>query len=292
MGRFTKRIKKIVEASLADLKYNIQHCKRVSCLDAEMEFARLRMFCHMLDKGMNNPQFEKGHSLQIFEGAKKLYEKLQKSYDGDSAFAWTNAILDRFAEAQKTGYVSAEPVHQEVYGDGERELHEKFIRSRISCRNFKPETIPEEILRQMVSLAVDAPNGCCRQTVRYHITQNPEIIETVVPCVAGITNFSKIPCLVCVAAESSYYDIEDKNLQYVDAALSAENFILAARLHNIYGTMCNFFRASEEQRAICKNKMGVKDSENIVMFIALGYPIALPEKPIRRNVDTFLSIER
>ena len=110
------------------------------------------------------------------------------------------------------------------------------------------------------------------------------------PHVAGMTNFTNVPCVVFVCAESSFYDLIDKKLQYVDASLSAENFILASRLYGIYGTMCNFFHASEKDVVDCKALLHIKNSENVVMVIALGYPQKLPEKPVRRDVESFYEI--
>ncbi len=292
MGRLAKRIGCVIAQTLADLKYNKKHAKNSMCKTDELEFSRLRMFCHMLDKGMNNPKFQKGHSLAVYAQAKQFVEKLQPVFGDDPAFLWAKNIVERFEKAQETGKVEQENVAPLEYGEQERAAFEAFVKSRISCRNFKDEKIPESVLEEIVKLAIDAPNGCCRQTVRYYVTQNEETINAVVPNVSGITNFSKIPCLVCVAAESSFYDLVDRNLQFVDASLSAENFILAARMHNIYGTMCNFFRADEGQRELCKKALGLRDSENIVMFIAMGYASALPEKPLRRNVETFLKICR
>ena len=111
-----------------------------------------------------------------------------------------------------------------------------------------------------------------------------------VPNIAGITNFTNIQGLVAVCAESSFYALKDKNLQYVDASLSAENFILAAGMYGIYGTMCDFFHASPKQVESCKKILSIKETENIVMFIALGYPVYIPEKPICRELDCFCKI--
>ena len=35
----------------------------------------------------------------------------------------------------------------------------------------------------------------------------------------------------------------------------------------------------------------IKESENIVLFIVIGYPILIPEKPTRRNIQTFYKID-
>ena len=279
-----------LKETLKDYKYNCRHLIIRKESSHEKDFATLRMYCHMLDKAMNNPSFEKGHSIRIFENAKTLCLNLMSKYQGDPAFKWTTNIIERFKQAQENDFPKLLDVDAKDYSLEERAFISDFIKSRISCRNFKNKQIDEKVLKEIISLAVDAPNGCCRQTVRFYITQNVEIIHKIMPHVAGMTNFTNVPCVAFVCAESSFYDLIDKKLQYVDASLAAENFILASRLYGVYGTMCNFFHASEKDVAECKSILHIKNSENVVMVIALGYPKKLPEKPIRRDVDTFYKI--
>lgn len=244
----------------------------------------------MLDKGLNNPNFEAGHSLGIFKEAKLLYEKLYDKCANDSAYVWAGIILQKFENAQINGKPTLENSKCIVYNAEQQMMLSSFIYRRTSCRNFIEKNISEDIIKKIISIAVDAPNGCCRQTTRYYITQNPVFIKNLSRNIAGITNFSNIQALVAVTAEAVCYDLTDKNLQYVDASLSAENFILGASIYGIYGTMCNFFRAKISEIQYCKNILGIPLRQNIVLFIAMGYPRELPEKPKRQNLETFYSI--
>lgn len=280
----------VVRQSMNDFKYNYKHVKAHSKETDEIKFSRLRMFCHMLDKGMNNIHFEKGHSMSVYKSAVELRNQLDSTYNDDLAFQWVDEIIERFEKAQlegKPALVSRNPVS---YTEQQVADYTSFIRNRTSCRNFLEKRIPSDVIEDIVKIAIDAPNGCCRQVVRYYITQDKDKIKQVVPHVAGITNFSNIQCLVCVAAETSYYELIDKNLQFVDASLSAENFILGASLYGVYGTMCNFFHATEQDISICKQIFEVGETEDIVMFIAMGYPTSIPQKPVRRDVKFFYNI--
>lgn len=291
MIRALKRFLIAFEQSVFDFKYNIKHIKNHSSESNEILFSRLRMFCHMLDKGMNNVHFEKGHSLSVYKNAVSLRNKLDKTYKKDLSFTWVNEIIERFEKAQEEGKPKIEIRVPPIYTDQQIADYTCFITNRTSCRNFIDKNIPTDVIENIVKIAVDAPNGCCRQVVRYYITQNKDKIHQAVPHIAGITNFSNIPCLVCVAAETSYYELIDKNLQFVDASLSAENFILGASLYGVYGTMCNFFHADKNDINICREIFGLKETENIVMFIAMGYPINIPEKPKRRDLEVFCKIK-
>lgn len=287
MTSILNRLISVIKQTIIDFKINYRHVKYHSMGTDEILFSRLRMFCHMLDKGMNNIHFEKGHSMSVYKSAISLRNQLSESYKNDSSFVWVNEIIERFEKAQETGYPVLDSHTPPIYTQQQINEYTCFITNRTSCRNFLEKKIPTDVIKNIIKIAIDAPNGCCRQVVRYYITQNREKIQQTIPHIAGITNFSNIPCLVCVAAETSYYDLIDKNLQFVDASLSAENFILAASLYGVYGTMCNFFHANKTDVSICKKLYEVSETETIVMFISMGYPNEIPRKPERRDLHVF-----
>ena len=289
-----KKIKEIcivIRATLKDYKHNKYHFTIRKAGGDEVDFANLRKYCHMLDKAMNNPHFERGHSGKIYIDAIELKNKLVTVYGEDPAFAWAFEILDRFEKAQKNGKPTLCTHKPRIYNQDEIAMFTDFIKNRTSCRNFKKQIIPYDVFKNIVSLAVDAPNGCCQQTTRFYITQDAEKISKISPNVAGLTNFTNVQCLVAVCADCSHYNLNDKNLQYVDAAFAAENFILAAQLYGVYGTICNFFHATFSHIHNVKKIYGMNDSENVILFIAIGYPTFIPEKPTRRNNETFFKIK-
>ena len=285
--KIINKYRTIISQTLKDFKYNHWHYEQRANITPEIKFAELRKKCHMLDKGLNNVNFEKGHSLSIYKEAVILRDELKETYKNDRCFDWVNEIIGRFENAQITGKVLLENQNFEDYSDIQISEYVRFIESRTSCRNFIQKEIPHDIIRKMSEVAIMAPNGCCQQSVRFFFTQDQEKIKTAVPNIAGITNFTNIQCLVCVASECSCYNLNDKYLQYVDASLAAGNLLLGARLYGVYGTMCNFFHANESQILKCKDIFGLSNTQNIVVFIAMGYPIAIPEKPTRRNIDIF-----
>lgn len=283
-------VKIILKSTFSDFKYNVKHFYIYRKGNQVAEFALLRQLCHMLDKGLNNPNFEAGHSLGIYNQAILLYNKCKNKFSNDSSFIWAGNILQKYENAQISGKPVLEDRSCFIYSEDQQIMLSEFIFGRTSCRNFTKRTISDDIIKKIVSIAVDAPNGCCRQTTRYYVTQTPVLIKNLSTNIAGITNFTNIQALVAVVAEASCYDLTDKNLQYVDAALSAENFILAASIYGIYGTMCNFFRANNAEIQDCKNILGIPERQNIVLFIAMGYPCQLPDKPKRQNIETFYSL--
>jgi nitroreductase len=281
----------VIRTTLKDYKYNKYHFNIRKVGGDEVDFANLRKYCHMLDKAMNNPLFERGHSGKIYRDAVELKVKLVKVYGGDSAFTWACEILERFEKAQQEGKPALDTHEPRIYTQNEVTMFSDFMRTRTSCRSFKKKIIPADVIRNIVNIAVDAPNGCCQQTTRFYITQDEEKICKIASNVAGLTNFTNVQCLVAVCADCSHYNLNDKNLQYVDVSFASENFILAAQLYGVYGTICNFFHATLSQINEVKKIYEMNDSENVVLFMAIGYPAFIPEKPRRRSIETFLKIK-
>ena len=75
---YLNKVKILLKATLADYKQNKSHYKFCSIDTKERQFAMLRMYCHMMDKALNNPSFEKGHSMKVHNEARCLSEKLKK----------------------------------------------------------------------------------------------------------------------------------------------------------------------------------------------------------------------
>ena len=171
---FLNRLCAVVKQSMADLKYNYKHIKAHSKESDEIKFSRLRMYCHMLDKGMNNIHFEKGHSLSVYESAVELRNQLGSVFKDDSAFQWANEIIERFEKAQVKGKPALESRKPVAYSKEQINEYTLFITNRTSCRNFQEKAITSDVLERIVRIAIDAPNGCCRQVVRYYITQDKE----------------------------------------------------------------------------------------------------------------------
>ena len=279
----------LIEYCIKDIISNLRFWTSSRKSFNAQKFARLRTACHILDKGLNAIPFEKGHGESIYKIAKKLNNELKNTYGDDRAFQWTSKIIEEYECTQKETHKKINVVAVE-YDDVQRENFFNMIRSRVSCRNFIVRQIEDVVLKEIVEIAVDAPNGCCRQTVRYYLTQNSNKIKQLIPNVAGITCFSSIPCIVFVTSYSLAYSLKDRNLQYVDASLSIENFVLAARAFNVFTTICNFFHAGNNQIKNVKEILNIPKEETIIAVIAMGYSDNVPQKPARMNLDKYLFV--
>lgn len=254
----------------------------------EVLFSLLRKNCHILDKGVHIVPFEKGHGKAIYNEAVFLMNKLQNtSYVSDSSFKWCKEVISIYSNAQSYGISNLNKSYH-VYSDNEKLMIYKYLRSRVSCRNFNNKEVPDSVWNTIIEIAADSPNGCCRQTSRVYVVHKSELISKLKSNIAGATGFSNgIPYLLCITADTRPYMCVDRMLAYIDASLFVENLVLACRANNIFTTILNFQHASEKERNTVSKCLNIPSYERIILFIAAGCVDFIPEKPIRMEVQNF-----
>lgn len=256
--------------------------------ESDVDLALLRKNCHILDKGLHVVPFEKGHGKQIYKEALLLCNRLlSTNKNTDPSFDWCRDVIASYERAQNTGYGSENvPFHS--YNVVEKYKIYDFLRSRVSCRIFNGKVVDDSVWNEIIELAADAPNGCCRQTSRIYIISDKEIIEKLKPNIGGATGFSNgIPYLLCVTADVRPYACMDRMLPYIDASLFVENLVLACRVNNVFTTILNFQHASNCQREYVMRCLDIPSYERVILFIAAGYVDSVPSKPQRMSVNQF-----
>ena len=257
------------------------------------KYAYLRACCHVMDKGMEVDNWEPGHGKSLYDAAIITRNQIKDVFEKDDAFKWVNSVINEYECAQKSQHVNRNRCNETLNSDisiseEEKKAFEKILKQRTSCRNFIKKDIPQDILENMVRLAIEAPVGCCRQTVRFYIIKDPDIIEKISEHVSGMTCFSTIPCIVMVYAFSAAYVVNDRRMQYIDASLAIENFVLAATAYNLGSTICNFSSAKKKDEQEVAKILHIDNTLSPVVAIALGYPSSVPRKPTRMNISHFV----
>jgi nitroreductase len=180
-----------------------------------------------------------------------------------------------------------------------------IIKNRRSIRQFKDQQITDSELQTIMECAILAPNAMNQQKWHFSVIQNKDFLKKMVNITrenmmnSGVEflagrakdpNFSpyfNAPTVIFVTAE------EKTRFSQIDAALAAQNIIIAAESYNIgthIMTSTEFLFASEKGQAI-KKEMGIPDGYTHVCAIVLGYkegetPVARP-----RNKDAITYIK-
>lgn len=167
----------------------------------------------------------------------------------------------------------------------------KLIDARYSARAYKPDPVPEEILRQVLDAARVAPTAANRQPfqiVVIHTAGRQEELRRIY----DREWFVQPPVLICVCvslAEAWTRSTDGKNYAYVDAAIVFDHLTLAAADVGL-GTCW----VADFDPAAAREILGLPDGVEPVAFAPLGYPTDEPSSrhTLRKPIDELVRYER
>lgn len=262
-------------------------------VERDVKLSMLRTQSHILDKGLNIYPFEKGHGRRVYDKCRRILSQIPASGTPDPALEWCRNVIANYERAQISDSWVPERREPPVFGDSERAVFGAIVDSRVSCRDFHAELIPDVIWSNIVIQASLAPSACCRHAERFHIVSSKSLVDALVPCIAGATGFSSpIPHLVCVTADIRAYAVIDRFLPFIDVSLSTGYFLLSAAAYGIGTTVLNWQHATKEQNQEVRRILGLPEYEEVLMFIAAGKPKSLPERPSRPLGQELMQVHR
>jgi nitroreductase len=199
------------------------------------------------------------------------------------------------------------------------ELHEA-IETTGTCRYFRPDPVPRDVLRRALGAARFAPSGGNRQPVRFVVVTDPAVRKQLAALylprwqayIGGMTrgevrvdtlpamirnadyfanHLAEVPALVVVCAKLADCLATDASLGRLSVVGGAsiypavQNFLLGARAEGL-GTALTTLLVAEEPKI--KPLLGLPEEISTAAFVALGYPAKpFPKQLRRRELDEF-----
>lgn len=160
-----------------------------------------------------------------------------------------------------------------------------MLLTRRSCRAYRPDAVPQEVLDRVVKAGLYAPNGMGRQSAIILVVTDKTVRDELSrrnAVYAGMTEgdpFYGAPVVLVVLADR-------KVGTYVeDGALVMGNLLNAAHAEGLGS--CWIHRArqefeDEEGRALMK-RLGIPDDYEGIGHAILGYPAEAPGEPAARR---------
>ena len=158
------------------------------------------------------------------------------------------------------------------------------LKTRRSCRNYRPEQVQEEVLQQILEAGTYAPTGMGKQSPIIVAVTNPTVRNKLSKLNAAIMNgtndpFYGAPVVLVVLAD------KERGTYLYDGSLVMGNMMLAA--HDLGLGSCWIHRAkevfeSEEGKALLK-EWGIEGDYEGIGNCIIGYPdgkepVAKPRK--------------
>lgn len=154
--------------------------------------------------------------------------------------------------------------------------------ARRSVRSFRPDPVPEGVLRSLVEAGCWAPSGGNAQTWRFVVVTDPNRIRRMRMLSPGLLGNPPAVIAVCqdlAEAERRGDKLGRETLTQMDTAMAAENIMLAGCAAGLGSCpICSFHPGGVAKL--------LKLPDQIVpqLLISIGYPDRLPAPP-KRNSD-------
>ena len=162
----------------------------------------------------------------------------------------------------------------------------KTIASRYSCRSFKPDPVPTEMIDAIANAAVQAPSGMNRQAWRAVVVTDKQLIEELdaeaMSYFAGQDDksfyermmsrggkvFYNAPCMIIIPVDSD--QVSDT---MIDCGIITENIVLAATSLGLGNVICGLARFSfcSDKAADFKKRLKFPDGYDFGMSVLIGY---------------------
>jgi len=170
----------------------------------------------------------------------------------------------------------------------------EVIRTRRSVRSYRPDPIPDDVLRRVLEAARIAPSGSNRQPWRFIVVKDEETKKKLVPACHNQSWIAEAPIIIAACAQELSYNrggYMGKLSGVMDATIAFTHLILAARAEGL-GT-CWIGAFDNEQ---VKEVLGVPSGWNIAALTPLGYPAegenAFREPTGRKTLDEIVSTDK
>jgi nitroreductase len=138
------------------------------------------------------------------------------------------------------------------------------IKSRHSVRKFKPDTVDDQVIRDVIECAARAPTAMNIQPWLFGVIRNKEILSKIADLTDNGKFISTSPlCFSIFGEKKEKYYLED-------CCAATENLIIALQAYGI--TSCWVAGEKKPYAEAIRNLLDVPDNFTLVSLVAAGCP--------------------
>jgi nitroreductase len=152
------------------------------------------------------------------------------------------------------------------------------IVSRRETRAYRPDPLPDEVVRRILEAGRISGSGANRQPWRFVVVRARALLDRLAPTLYAPGN-ARAPLLVAVL-------LEGQRRSPFDGGRAAQNMMLAAWNDGV-GACPNGF--ADEQAA--RDLLGVRADQELLVAVTFGYPVSR-RRPESRSADEWLARAR
>jgi len=249
--------------------------------DYQLKLMALRYLAHQLEKVVKH---EWSKSTQQrgnikYEQALGILDSLKGSeYINSKDVIWSQNLVEKYLQ-WKTRSNTSFILPPKKYTQNKNSF-EDIVQSRRSTRFWKTNTIPKEIIDEIISIGIMAPSSCNRQTWRFTVVKN---INPNNPG-KGISNpkiIEKAPYILYISIDLRMYS--EKYAPAIDVGLTTQNILLAMESKNI--SACPIYLGEFYHQKKIRELINLGSYEYVYLALPFGYPDENPIEPARVSCD-------
>jgi len=159
------------------------------------------------------------------------------------------------------------------------------ILTRRSIREYAPQAVPDELVKELLAAAMQAPSAGNQQPWHFIIVTERKQLNTL----AGVLPYAQmlkaapLGVVVCADLENAKYP----EFWAQDCSAATQNLLLAAHARGL-GAVWTAVYPVEERVAGVKQILGLPGGVMPLCVVPVGYPAARPEPPDRRYNESRL----
>lgn len=234
----------------------------------------LRKAAHALDKTLVFERFKERKT--IYELVKQILKKVQQLPGHDiSTVKWSEKVLDEYQkrlagrEPSNNGFLQLD--------DKASVLLKEIVQSRRSIRSFKPDSISEELLYEILRAGLWSPTGCNRQGVEYLVLEDREDIRFCQRIAGEGYSFPReAPFNVVVLIDPRGYALPiQRHMAFLEGGAAVENILLTAHSLGV-GSCWLFWDNTDANHRKFVERFCLEPWLLPVAMVCLGYPDKVP----------------
>ena len=280
--------------------------------DAERLAAHISMDYHRLEKGMALPSPRHGFGRDVALRLIRSIGRYENDYGPAEVTAFGREALAGYrhfnqgklaADLQSAiDRLLATPSDAEHHGGVaaltartlfpfESDTARRFLLSRRSVRQFDARPVPEELLREAVRIAQQAPSVCNRQSARVFASNQRGKMDEMLRFQNGNRGFGdRLGAVIVVASDMrAFTSLGERNQCWVDGGIFAMSLALALHSLHVGACMLNWSVEPGRDRAL-RRCLGIDDNHAIITMMGAGFPpdnLVVAASP-RRSTDSIV----
>ena len=274
--------------------------------------AKMIINYHSLEKGLTNLNFREGFGQRAIGGIKEAiidYNRLGFDTNNDEYKATLGVIKAYLNKHQQSSIdlsdlknffekYSANFDKETLLGGSEiiskleiinqlKSNFKNFVFSRSSIRDYSSEDIDIKTLKECFTLAAKTPSVCNRQPWKVHVIQNLQLASELLRIQNGFKGHgNNLQTLLLITSDNRYlYGYLERNQGYIDAGMYAMNLLYAIHSKGLAACPLNSNLSMIDENKV-RELLTIDESENLIMFIAIGHYLDLNKTTVSHSKNT------